>query len=112
MEQTLCHKQGRGAAETTDKAAKVNVALLGQMMTRYDQESADLGSNMWAGYNALTAWSTHVDKDANWLDEDGNEKSRKARTTDPNRVPHVQMQRQNRVRDVLNSTAWADKLAA
>lgn len=112
MEQTLCHKQGRGAAETTDKAAKVNVALLGQMMHRYDQESADLGSNMWAGYNALTAWSTHVDKDANWLDEDGNEKSRKARTTDPNRVPHVQMQRQNRVREVLNSTAWADKLAA
>ena len=112
MEQTLCHKAGRGAAETSDSAAKVNVALLGQMMHRFDQERADLGSNMWAGYNALTAWSTHVDRDANWLDEDGNERSRKARTTDANRVPHVRMQRQNRVRDVLNSPAWAEKLAA
>ena len=112
MEQTLCHKAGRGAAETSDSAAKVNVALLGQMMHRFDQERADLGSNMWAGYNALTAWSTHVDRDANWLDEDGNERSRKARTTDANRVPHVRMQRQNRVRDVLNSPSWAEKLAA
>ena len=112
MENTLCRNTSRGAVATTDQSKKVNVSLLGQMLHRYDQESAELGSNLWAGYNALTAWSTHVSEDANWLDEDGNDRSRKARTTDANRVPHVQLQRQGKVRDVLNSDAWSAKLAA
>ena len=112
MESTLCRNTSRGAVATTDQSKKVNVALLGQMLHRYDQESADLGSNLWAGYNALTAWSTHVTEDASWVDEDGNDRSRKARTTDANRVPHVQLQRQGKVRDVLNSDAWSAKLAA
>ena len=112
METTLCRNTSRGAVATTDQSKKVNVALLGQMLHRYDQETAELGSNLWAGYNALTAWSTHVTEDANWVDEDGKDRSRKARTTDANRVPHVQLQRQAKVRDVMNSDAWTAKLAA
>ena len=112
METTLCRNTSRGAVATTDQSKKVNVALLGQMLYRYDQESAELGSNLWAGYNALTAWSTHVTEDASWIDDDGKDRSRKARTTDANRVPHVQLKRQAKVRDVMNSDAWTAKLAA
>jgi hypothetical protein len=112
METTLCRNTSRGAVATTDQSKKVNVALLGQMLHRYDQESAELGSNLWAGYNALTAWSTHVTEDASWTDDDGNDRTRKARTTDANRVPHVQLQRQAKVRDVINSDAWSAKVAA
>ena len=112
METTLCRNTSRGAVATSDQSKKVNVALLGQMLHRYDQESADLGSNLWAGYNALTAWSTHVTEDASWIDDDGKDRRRKARTTDANRVPHVQLKRQAKVRDVMNSDAWTAKLAA
>jgi hypothetical protein len=115
MEQTLCRNTGRGADATSDERAKVNARLLGQMLGRYDEEATDLGHNLWAGYNALTAWSTHVQETREFeiegRDGVGILTRNNVRTTD-NRVPHVQLQRQQRVRAVLDSDAWQRKLQA
>ena len=54
---------------------------------------------MWAAYNALTHYSTHVSEDVEWEqeDKDGNTvvTTAHARHHSPARVPHVQMKRQS-----------------
>lgn len=114
MEQTLCRNTGRGADATTDERAKINVSLLGQMMGRFDEEATELGETMWTGYNALTAWSTHVTEKREFetIDADGNPRLSTNRVrTSPERVPHVQLQRQQKVRDVIESPQWRSRLA-
>ena len=122
MARTLCYKKGRAsdiiqADESMTAGEKhkltLNHGLLGQMISRFDNESTDLGGTAWAGYNALTAWATHVTDNALWFDDEkGMYRTQKARTTDPNRVPHVRMQRQQKVRDVLDSAHWENHMLA
>lgn len=118
---TICRKKGKladtvalaDAAMKYTHPAQINHALLGQLVTRFDEEAQELGRTLWAGYNALTAWATHVAEDVTYLDYTTTEvKSRKARTTNPNRVPHVQMQRQAQVREVMDSAQWRELVAA
>ena len=113
MEETLCRKTGRGASATTDEQSRINVSLLGQMMGRFDEESQELGETLWTGYNALTAWSTHVTEKREFetTDPGGNPRIGTNRVrTSADRVPHVQLQRQQKVRDVLESPAWQSRL--
>lgn len=122
ISRTLAFKKGRASdiiladdeLTLADKRkATINQGLLGQMVHRFENESTDLGSTAWAAYNALTAWATHVEDDALWFDnEKGMYRTQKARTTDPNRVPHVRMQRQQKVRDVLDSHHWQNHMLA
>ena len=116
MEKTLCRRADVGAVVTSDDTKKVNVKLLGQMVTRFRNETNSCGHNMWAAYNALTHYSTHVGEDVEWEreDKDGNTvvTTAHARHHSPARVPHVQMKRQREVQAVLDSNIWFDTLRA
>ena len=116
MEKTLCRRADVGAVVTSDDTKKVNVKLLGQMVTRFRNETNSCGHNMWAAYNALTHYSTHVGEDVEYEreDKDGNmvATTAHARRHSPARVPHVQMKRQREVQAVLNSNIWFDTLRA
>lgn len=116
MEKTLCRRADTGAVVTSDETKKVNVKLLGQMVTRFRNETNSCGYNMWAAYNALTHYSTHVGEDVEWEreDKDGNivATTAHARHHSPARVPHVQMKRQREVQAVLNSNIWFDTFRA
>jgi len=121
ISRTLAFKKGRASdviladdnLTLADKRkATINQSLLGQMVHRFEDESTELGGTAWAAYNALTAWATHVEDNAAWFDDKGTYRTQKARTTDPNRVPHVRMQRQQKVRDVLDSHHWQNHMLA
>ena len=60
------------------------------MVNQYHDEALELGETMWAGYNALTHWSTHTL-------EKGREKQKQH---------DAQRKRADMVRDVLTSDAW------
>jgi len=52
---TLCKTQTKGSA------LKFNDRQLQALLGNFDNESAQLGRNQWALYNAMTYWSTHCD---------------------------------------------------
>jgi hypothetical protein len=105
MENTLCKKGGAGSALSTDKKARVNGKLLDYMMYRFREEQRELGSTLWAGYNALTHWATHTDETFERVSDDGKVTTLQTGRSGSNR-DLVQMQRQADVRKVLESPEW------
>ena len=105
MEQTLCAKTGAGVSLSSDKRARVNGKLLDYMTHRFQQESRELGNTLWAGYNALTHWATHTDETFERESEDGKIVTLQTGRKGSNR-DLVQIDRNDKVRKVLDSEAW------
>lgn len=96
---TICQKKTEAAQ--AGQGSQVNETLLNRLLHGFQQERAELGSTMWAGYNALTDWSTHTDK--GWTNDAGQEFVGQKKTA---RTHNVQRQRMDMVRNVLASPAW------
>ena len=88
LEDTLCQRPARPSDKPDEKP--INKGLLDYMVNQYHDEALELGETMWAGYNALTHWSTHTL-------EKGREKQKQH---------DAQRKRADMVRDVLTSDAW------
>jgi hypothetical protein len=101
LENTVCRKGGEAAQLSTDRNARVNGRLLDYLNHRFTEEKRELGPTLWAGYNALTHWATHVDE--TWERPDGTEISTGRATSNPHRV---RLQREAKVRNVLDSAQW------
>ena len=105
LENTVCKKGGEAAQLSTDRTTRVNGKLLDYMNYRFKEEQRELGSTMWAGYNALTHWATHVDETWERENEDG--KIIELATGRSGSNPHrVRLQREAKVRSVLESPQW------
>ena len=83
----LIDKAGKVAANNDE--LKVNQRKLATLLDLYGNETRELGETMWAAFNALTHWSTHL-PDANKGGRD--EKKR--------------LDKSNAVRDLVQSNAW------
>ena len=95
-------ERGVGSRLVADSEYKVNQKLLNFMTQVFQKESQDCGANMWSAYNALTYWSTHTD--AKYTDING-----KDQTLGETKSKHtVQLHRQNKVRNLLNSEHWQE----
>ena len=105
LENTICKKGGEAAQLSVDPTARVNGRLLDYMNHRFNEEQRELGSTLWGAYNALTHWATHVDE--TWEREDANGKVTELSTSRGNSNPHrVRLQREAKVRNVLESPHW------
>ena len=89
LSETICKREARPSDRPDEKP--VNKSLLDYLVYQFEDEAHELGETVWAGYNALTHWSTHT--------------MEKGRLTQ--RQHDVQRQRSDRVREVLTSDAWA-----
>ena len=105
LENTVCKKGGEAVALSVDKTARVNGKLLDYLNHRFQEEQRELGPTLWAGYNALTHWATHVDQ--TWERENPDGTVTELATSRGNSNPHrVQLQREAKVRAVLDSPQW------
>ena len=100
LAQSICHKSTRAAE--AGQAKPVNETLMNTLLYLFDKEKRELGSTMWAAYNALTHWSTHTQEA--WTDPKTG-KERSAGRSNHN-VPNTQRVRNDQVRLVLESPAW------
>ena len=92
----LIDKAGKVAENNDD--LKVNQRKLATLLDLYSKETRELGETMWAAFNALTHWSTHL--------PNANKGGREERKRLDNSIA---------VRDLIQSKAWlgfAGKLAA
>lgn len=90
LSETICKRDARPSDKPDEKP--VNKALLDYLVYQFEDEAHELGETMWAGYNALTHWSTHT------MDTPRSKKTQKQHDT--------QRVRANDVRSVLTSDAW------
>lgn len=97
---TICKKKTEAAQ--AGQGSQVNETLMNRLLHGFQQERAELGNTMWAGYNALTDWSTHTDK--GWTNGAGQEFVGQKKTA---QTHNVQRQRMDMVRSVLTSPAWS-----
>jgi hypothetical protein len=87
LSETICKRKAR---PSDGEEQPINKSLLNYLGDQFEEEAKDLGETMWAGYNALTHWSTHTL-------EKGREKQKQH---------DAQRKRADMVRDVLTSEAW------
>jgi hypothetical protein len=90
---TICKRKEK-ASDRFDDAVRpaINKGLMDVLCDQYVAESHELGETMFAGYNALTHWSTHT---------------LETKRSKSNQKQHdAQRNRSNMVRDVLTSESW------
>ena len=87
LKDTICKKNTKAAA--VDENLSVNERRLNWMLERFSEEKKELGSTLWAAFNALTHWSTHL-PDAR--DQGRNECKRYSRA--------------DQVRQIVDGAAW------
>lgn len=87
LSETICKRKAR---PSDGEEQPVNKSLLNYLGDQFEEEAKELGETMWAGYNALTHWSTHTL-------EKGREKQKQH---------DAQRKRADIVRDVLTSEPW------
>ena len=87
LSETICKRKAR---PSDGEEQPVNKSLLNYLGDQFEEETKELGETMWAGYNALTHWSTHTL-------EKGREKQKQH---------DAQRKRADMVRDVLTSEPW------
>jgi len=89
-------KDGKVAAANADKEGlHINQKKLATLLDLFTKETRELGETMWAGYNALTHWATHL-PDANKGGRD--EKKRFDRNRD--------------IRELTSGDLWQEMAAA
>ena len=98
---TICKKND--AAAEAGQGDGLNRRLMNYLLHRFEEEERELGRTMWAGYNALTHWSTHLDTE--WTDDDG--KTWKTGRKDA-RPHYVARSRSDAVRTVIESDRWRE----
>ena len=87
LSETICKRKTR---PSDGEEQPINKSLLNYLGDQFEEEAKELGETMWAGYNALTHWSTHTL-------EKGREKQKQH---------DQQRKRADMVRDVLTSEPW------
>lgn len=97
---TICKVEDRAAE--VGQADGVNRRLMNYLLHRFDEEQTELGRTMWAGYNALTHWSTHTNE--RWTDIDTGKEYQTGKKTA--RADEVTRKRSASVSDVLSSASW------
>ena len=105
LKQTICKKKSKSAE--LNLTNPVNETKLNYLLDRFEKETPDLGKTMWAGYNALTHWSTHTDETIEVLNEKNQMvKIRSGKSTADK--PSVQRTRNDEVRTVIECDAWKE----
>ena len=90
LEDTICQRPAKPSDDPDEKP--VNKGLLDYLLYQFRDEATELGETLWAGYNALTHWSTHT------LDT--------PRSKSTQRQHDTQRQRNDAVRQVITSDLW------
>lgn len=88
LEDTICQRPSRPSDDPDQKP--VNKGLLDYLLYQFRDEATELGETLWAGYNALTHWSTHTLE----------------KGTSTQKQHDTQRKRADIVRDVLAGDAW------
>ena len=88
LKETICYK--KTAAAENDERLAVNEKRLNWLIERFREERPELGETMWAAYNALTHYATHLPM---------------TRNDNANREM-TQTRRNNEVRAVIASPSW------
>lgn len=96
---TIC--KPKGAAAEHGVRSQVNERLYNYLIHRFREELPELGKTMWAGYNALTHWSTHVDEE--YTTDDGKTYQTGKKTANK---ADVRRNRATDVRAVIESDEW------
>ena len=92
LRNTLCKKPEKKSADyVRPESRPVNEKLLEYLLEQFFEESKELGETVWAGYNALTHWSTHTIE---------------ARGKENQKQHDIRRKRQDEVRDVITSPDW------
>jgi len=99
LAQTVCYKSGKAAE--LGHVKPVNERLFNYLMHQFNAEKQELGSTMWAAYNALTHWATHTN--VTWTGADGVERQTGKNTASQHMV---QRKRNEDVRTVITSPSW------
>jgi hypothetical protein len=103
LKETICKKKGKSAE--LNLTNPVNETKLNYLLDRFEKETPNLGNTMWAGYNALTHWSTHTDETIEVLnDKNQMVKIRSGKSTADK--PSVQRTRNDEVRTVIECDGW------
>jgi len=90
LKTTLCKKESKAAKhEGLAESVAVNERRLNYLLERFAEERKELGETLWAGYNALTHWATHL--------PDAREKGRDEKK---------RFDRNNAVRQLISGEAW------
>ena len=58
LKQSICRKNTRAAKH--DETLAINESKLNWLLERFKEETPELGSTLWAAYNALTHYATHL----------------------------------------------------
>ena len=104
LKQTICKKKSKSAE--LNLTNPVNETKLNYLLDRFQKETPELGKTMWAGYNALTHWSTHTDETIETIQDNKIVKIRSGKSTAD--VPSVQRTRNDEVRTVIECDAWKE----
>ena len=104
LAETVCAKSGKAAE--MGHAKPVNERLFNYLMHQFNAEKQELGSTMWAGYNALTHWATHTDETIEKEIDNKLVKIRSGKSTAD--VPSVQRTRNDEVRQVIECESWKE----
>jgi hypothetical protein len=88
LKETICYK--KSAAADNDERLAVNEKRLNWLIERFREERPELGETMWAAYNALTHYATHLPMT---MERNSNREM-------------TQTKRNNEVRAVIASPSW------
>ena len=102
LKETICKKKGKSAE--LNLTNPVNETKLNYLLDRFEKETPNLGNTMWAGYNALTHWSTHTDETIEKEIDNKLVKIRSGKSTADK--PSVQRTRNDEVRTVIECDGW------
>ena len=58
LKQSICRKNTKAAKH--DETLAINESKLNWFLERFKEETPELGTTLWAAYNALTHYSTHL----------------------------------------------------
>ena len=83
----FCQKNTKGAA--LEESISINERRFNYLLERFTEEKRELGETMWAAYNALTHWATHL-PDAR----------------DRGRAEKKRFDRSNQVRQIITGPDW------
>ena len=93
--------------EGTELNQLINVKLSDYLNHRYKEEKKSLGSTLYAVYNAVTHWSTHTAENFDRVNKNG-DLVVASTTRKGSNVANVQIEREQKVRSMLDSGFWRE----
>ena len=105
LAETLAKKVSRSGSLGIEGAKVINQQLLDKLLCQWEKEKVSLGSTLWALYNAVTYWATHVD--AEYELDRGNGKIVTLQGSKKGGIQEVkQLDRQAKIGLMLINPAW------